>query len=273
MGCYKDDRPELDGVVFNCLSFEYWNMLEAPFSMEEVKEVVWLGYYFHARGKLPKSIMASFLELIQKIDSPQQVEDYRPICLIGYLYRLLSKLLAGRLKKVIGKLVSPIQSAFIEGRQMMDGVVVLNEPSGKICGVKRSPARGSNVPVYFSSCCGGFHGFQFNQQIHFELLQFANDTVMLCDGSLDNLWCVKAVLRGFERVFGLCINFNKSKIYSINIGEDMLTAATNFLPCEIGRLPFLFHGLPIGANHRRKDTWKPIFNKLSRRLVLAGDFV
>ncbi|XP_058755656.1 uncharacterized protein LOC131628868 [Vicia villosa] len=152
------ERPELDGVVFSCLSFEDWNLLEAPFLMEEVKEVVWLGECekipgpdgfplgflkncwssvshdvlkfvqdFHARGKLSKSISASFLALILKIDSPQQVEGYRTICLIRYLYRLLSKLLAGRLKKVTGKLISPIQSAFIEGRQMMDGVVVLNE--------------------------------------------------------------------------------------------------------------------------------------------------
>ncbi|XP_058760756.1 uncharacterized protein LOC131634106 [Vicia villosa] len=114
---------------------------------------------------------------------------------------------------------------------------------------------------------GGFQGFQLNQQTHFELLQFADDTVMLYDGSLDNLWCVKAFLRGFKRIFGLRININKSKIYGINIGEDMLTTAANFLPCEIGRLPFLFLGLPVGANHRRKDTWKPVFKKLSRRLA------
>lgn len=86
----------------------------------------------------------------------------------------------------------------------------------------------------------GLHGFRFNENIHFELLQFANDTIMICDGSLDNLWCLKAVFRGFERVFGLSINFNKSKVYGINIGDNILATASNFLPCDIGSLAFLF---------------------------------
>lgn len=55
---------------------------------------------FHSRGKLPKAVIASFLALIPKSDNPKEVDDYGPTCVIGCLYHLLSKLLAGKLKKV-----------------------------------------------------------------------------------------------------------------------------------------------------------------------------
>lgn len=46
---------------------------------------------------------------------------------MGCLYRLIAKLLASRIRLIIEKLLSSNQSAFIEGRQMLDGVLVLNE--------------------------------------------------------------------------------------------------------------------------------------------------
>lgn len=102
-----EKSPELDGFLLGFLK-NYWNLVS--------NDVLKFVKYIHARGKLPKAITDSFFALIPKIYSRQQVEDYKPICLIGCLYRLLSKLLAGSLKKVIGKLVSLNQSAFIEAR-------------------------------------------------------------------------------------------------------------------------------------------------------------
>ena len=46
---------------------------------------------------------------------------------MGNLYKLLAKVLANRLKKVMGKVVSSIQSAFIEGRQILDAALIANE--------------------------------------------------------------------------------------------------------------------------------------------------
>ena len=55
------------------------------------------------------------------------MSDFRPISLVGSLYKLLAKVLANRLKKVVGKVVSSIQSAFIEGRQILDAALIANE--------------------------------------------------------------------------------------------------------------------------------------------------
>lgn len=61
-------------------------------------------------------VTSSFLALILKRDIPQSLEDYRPICLIDGLLKIISKLLASKLRRVIGKLVSTNHTAFIPGR-------------------------------------------------------------------------------------------------------------------------------------------------------------
>jgi hypothetical protein len=82
---------------------------------------------FHGSAALPKEFTASFLTLIPKKDHPQALSDYRPICLVTSMYKILSKILAGRLKIVLGKLISNVQSTFIPNRQILDGVLVVNE--------------------------------------------------------------------------------------------------------------------------------------------------
>lgn len=55
------------------------------------------------------------------------VSDFRPISLIGVQYKIIAKLLANHLAKVIDDVVSPAQSAFIKGRHSLDGPIILNE--------------------------------------------------------------------------------------------------------------------------------------------------
>lgn len=76
---------------------------------------------------LPKAVITFFLALIPKMENANGLDEFRPICLIGSLYQFFAKLLAHRLKKVMGKFVSKGQSAFVPGRNMLDGVRVVNE--------------------------------------------------------------------------------------------------------------------------------------------------
>ena len=74
-----------------------------------------------------KSINAFFLVLIPKKGRAEDLKDFRSITVVGNLYKLLAKLLANRLKKVAGKIVSKSQNAFVERRQILDASLISNE--------------------------------------------------------------------------------------------------------------------------------------------------
>ncbi|MCI30788.1 LINE-1 reverse transcriptase like, partial [Trifolium medium] len=78
---------------------------------------------------------------------------------------------------------------------------------------------------------GKFRGYMIKEGTQFPILQFADDTMLIGDGSWENLRTIKAILRGFELVSGLKINFVKSKLIGIHVEETMLEAGASFLTC------------------------------------------
>ena len=56
---------------------------------------------FHDDGSIVKEINKTFIALIPKCVKPDNMKDFRPISLVGSLYKVLAKTLANRLKKVI----------------------------------------------------------------------------------------------------------------------------------------------------------------------------
>nr|XP_017228424.1 PREDICTED: uncharacterized protein LOC108203774 [Daucus carota subsp. sativus] len=82
---------------------------------------------FQTSGTLPGGMNSSFICLIPKCVSPKHVQEYRPISLINSSMKLLSKMLASRLSKVIGNIVSEEQTGFIKGRLITDGILMIGE--------------------------------------------------------------------------------------------------------------------------------------------------
>jgi hypothetical protein len=67
------------------------------------------------------------LTLIPKIKGAVNIRQYRPICLLNVAYKIITKTLTLRLNKIVDKIISPNQTAFISGRYILDGVVVIHE--------------------------------------------------------------------------------------------------------------------------------------------------
>jgi hypothetical protein len=81
----------------------------------------------YEQGQFEKSLNATFIALIPKKPTTVNIKDFRPISLIGSIYKLLAKVLANRLRGVLDGLVSESQNAFVSGRQMVDYVLIANE--------------------------------------------------------------------------------------------------------------------------------------------------
>ena len=65
--------------------------------------------------------------MIPKKNDTSNICDFRPINLVGSLYKILPKVLANRLKGVLDKLISESQNSFVGGRQILDLVLIANE--------------------------------------------------------------------------------------------------------------------------------------------------
>lgn len=87
------------------------------------------------------------------------------------------------------------------------------------------------------------------------------------------IWTLKAILRSFELVSGLKVNFHKSCLFGINVGGDFLLASSNFLSCNHGQLPFSYLGLPTGANPKKFSTCQPVDVMRKRLSTWKGSYL
>jgi hypothetical protein len=132
--------------------------LTAPFTIEEVKEAIFqmeknkapgpdgfpAEFYqkfweiikgdimlmfndlFH--GNLPLfSLNFGVITLIPKLQEVNVIQQYRPICLLNVSFKIFTKVATNRLNMVADKVISPTQTAFMRGRNILEGVVILHE--------------------------------------------------------------------------------------------------------------------------------------------------
>ena len=67
------------------------------------------------------------ITLLPKLKEAERIQQYRPICLLNCLYKLITKVLTLRLDQVSQKLILQTQSTFMKGRNIMTGVLTLHE--------------------------------------------------------------------------------------------------------------------------------------------------
>jgi hypothetical protein len=84
--------------------------------------------------------------LLQKAPDADVIHKYRPICLLQVLYKWLTKVPTLRVEPFMNNLISPCQTTFIKGRNIMDGVMSLHEILHE---AKRKKTRGCGFEIRF----------------------------------------------------------------------------------------------------------------------------
>jgi hypothetical protein len=254
---------------------------------------------FYANANMPRGMLSYFITLIPKVPNPHSISEFRPISLLGSLYKIVAKVLATRLGTVMDKLISRNQSAFIKGRLLVDGVLTINEVvdlakrarekcmifkvdfakaydsvnwnflvymlkrfgfaekwiawmKACVCAgnlsvlVNGSPTTEVNIsrglkqgdplaPFLFllvveglgllmsrAVSLGFFKPFAIkNSGVSVSHLQYADDTLLVGKACVENLWCVKAILRWFELMSGLKVNFGKSRLLGVEVDAPL----------------------------------------------------
>nr|GEU95953.1 RNA-directed DNA polymerase, eukaryota, reverse transcriptase zinc-binding domain protein [Tanacetum cinerariifolium] len=234
------------------------------------------------------------------------INDFRLISLIGAQYKIIAKVLANRLARVIDSVISHEQSAFIKHRQILDGPLMvmhfmgfseswikwilgcLHSKSSSIL-INGSPTREFNIqrglrqgdplsPFLFIIAMEGLHvamedvmaaGLYKGFKINtFNIshLFFADDALFIGDWSKNNIKSLVLILECFHQVSGLKINFHKSNLFGVVVPFIEVAVLASYTGCNALESPLSYLGLPIDCNMALVKSWDPISDKFTKCL-------
>eukprot|EP00253_Pinus_taeda_P035212 PITA_35212 len=112
----KSPRPDGFTVEFYQAAWKFMGQDILEFVEESrLKYRMWSG------------INSTFLTLIPKNNNTEEAQGFRPIALCNVIYKVISSLVAKRLKPLLPSIISPEKTGFVEGRKILDGLVVAQE--------------------------------------------------------------------------------------------------------------------------------------------------
>nr|KAJ0199829.1 hypothetical protein LSAT_V11C600329490 [Lactuca sativa] len=186
---------------------------------------------FETTRVIDRGFNSSFIILVLKTSDPISLSEYHPISLIGCIYKIIAKVLAERLKFYIPHVVSRTQTNFIKDHNILDVV------------------EGLNIALEEAKEHGIFHGVQLPNNGHIlSHLQYIDDAIFLGSWSAQNAKNLVRISRCFELSSGVKVNMAKSKLFGLGVSEVELDWLSRSVNCSIGNLPFIYLGMPMGAN-------------------------
>ncbi|GJV42753.1 RNA-directed DNA polymerase, eukaryota, reverse transcriptase zinc-binding domain protein [Tanacetum coccineum] len=244
-GCGGNKAPGRDGFSFIFLK-TYWDLFSYDIAEFVMK--------FFDSCLMPTGANSSFITLIPKVTNPLHITDYRPISLIGVHYKIIAKLLASRLSLVIHKIVSKEQSAFIVGRQILDGLLMLSEVidwykkwNKKLMIFK------VNFEKAFDSVINGSPSSEFS--IYRGLRQ----------GDPLSPFLFILVMEGLYLALKDALHSNLFMEQRLAILVSDISRVTR---CAAGSMPYTYLGLPIGSNMSRIANWKKLVDMFRSKIWL-----
>ncbi|GJX15682.1 RNA-directed DNA polymerase, eukaryota, reverse transcriptase zinc-binding domain protein [Tanacetum coccineum] len=232
------------------LDLQERNALEDNVSNEEIKaalfklnvEATVRDFFDHFA--MPKGANSSFITLIPKVANPIHIKDFRPISLIGVHYKIIAKILANRLAKVVDK-VGDLLNPFL--------FIIIME--------------GLNIALKDAVASGLIHGTKVGDaNLNISHLFYADDVVIVSEWNKQDMENIIRVMQVFNLASGLKINISKSNVYGIGVSSEEIEDMARVTGCASGSLPFIYLGLPIGSNMNLIANWQFMIDRFRRRM-------
>nr|GEY11202.1 RNA-directed DNA polymerase, eukaryota [Tanacetum cinerariifolium] len=282
--CGKNKSPGPDEYTFEFFR-RYWRFVGPDFCFA--------AECFFDNGSFLMGSNSSIIALIPKVMDAKFVTEFRPISLIGCVYKVITKILANRLATVISDLVSDTQSAFVANRQILDGPFILNKLLAWCKGKKKQAmifkvdVAKAYDSVRWDYLLDVLHAFGFGPNRCRWIRGTFSSTMasILVNGSPSSeflFFCglkqgdplapflfilsIVTILKCFFFASGLKINIPKSQVLGIGVPRTLVTQAASLIGCALMQRPFRYLGVMIGDCISRKHAWDETIQKLHARL-------
>ncbi|GKB25180.1 RNA-directed DNA polymerase, eukaryota, reverse transcriptase zinc-binding domain protein [Tanacetum coccineum] len=259
--------PGPDGFTFGFYR-RFWKIIENDV-FEAVKQ-------FFTHGDIPKCCNSCFIALILNIPDANLVKDFRPISLIGSLYKIIAKILANRLVGVLEDIVNDVdfEKAYDSVRwDFFDDVMRKFGFGDKWCNWIQSCLRSSRGSIIingsptkeFQFCKGSKQGDPLSPFLFILIMESLHLSFqrVVDAGMFKGIHSRAGV---FYRASGLRINMSKSKIIRVLVESEKVKCAASKLGCLILKTLFVYLGTQVGGSMSRIQAWTEVIDKVKARL-------
>ncbi|XP_037432425.1 uncharacterized protein LOC119299287 [Triticum dicoccoides] len=194
-----------------------------------------------------ESINDGYITLIPKVSTPQGVNDFRPITLLNCCLKVITKLLANRLQKVILKIIHRNQYGFLKKRSIQDCLAWAFEYIYQ--------CQNSKQPIVL---------LKLDFAKAFDTIEHEAMIEIMKNMGFNDKWF--GWIKDIFSSVGLKINFHKSTLVPLNYDAATAQHIAQIFGCVIGKLPFTYLGLPMGTSKPTVQDLMPLVCGVERRL-------
>ncbi|XP_021980836.1 uncharacterized protein LOC110876986 [Helianthus annuus] len=268
------NRPEFSCDNFRKVNSAEEEFLVRDFSKEEIKSTISECGSDRAPG--PDGLNFRFLKHFWIY--------LRTTSLVGAINKVVSKVLADRLKKVLGSIVSVNQSAFLKGKFILDGPLIINEV---INWIKKKKKKAFLLKLDFEKAYDNVNwGFILSvmRQMGFPplwckwvfgILSSARAAVLVNGAPTFDFQCQKGMRQDkaveVGAISGVQLPNGGPTLSHLFYADDALIigewSKENVLNMT-GQIPFVYLGITVGVHMNRIANWRPVFEVFESRLSL-----
>ncbi|XP_075640643.1 uncharacterized protein LOC142612431 [Castanea sativa] len=252
-------------------------------------------------GHCLRKMQHSHVVLIPKKPNPEYITEYQPISLGNVVARVVSKVLANRIKKILPSVISDSQSAFVPSRLITDNTSVAyemlhrmrNRRKGKLghMAVKLDISKAYDrvewnflkqimlkiglleqwvaLAMETATSSGQLNGIpSCRGGVQISHLLFADDSLLFCEATPNDCQKLLSILGAYEAASGQAVNRHKTSLFfSQNTRSETREEIRNMLGAHVTIDFDKYLGLPMVGGNSKVNTFKKLQEKITKRVL------